>query len=591
MSEPVYQRNPPLLWDPRVSSSAVASAPLRASAVTGKKTAGSAQPAYRGWRYVVATAGMGILLFGLTAEYGNSAEWPKPRELVTRAVKRDEASTPQLEPLKVPDSQLEPIAWSGLERWTADDHSLAFTTFLASCRPLLRSSPANRETRPMYFALKHVCRRALDAGRLAKEQARLFFERNFRPLRIAKLGDNAGLLTGYYEPIVDGSRFPTPIFKVPIYRRPPDLVPPVNSTGLGFPNKGQSLRRTGSGELVPYYDRGEILDGALDGQHLEICWIKHQADVLLIQIEGSARVRLEDGTMLRINYDAHNGYPFVPVSRILIERNIIPRHEMSLERIREWMRANPVDAEKIWRQNRSFVFFRIVGLSDDREAVGAEGIPLTPGRSIAIDPLLHVYGTPFFLQAGRLLTAGNQSIRFDRLMIAQDTGSAIVGPARADIFWGAGEQAGRLAGGLQHPATFAMLVPREVDPVAAGARMPLPPEKPPLTGEANARTSLPKPATLVQAHRFGQADEFRRNLRPQSRQQSGCSGTSDPGQTPPFGRTVPNRHVRSASPLAAGADCGPSAKAAHAKEVAKRALSGFAPSTERKHLVTWHREN
>ena len=273
----------------------------------------------------------------------------------------------------------------------------------------------------MYFALKHVCRQALDAGRLANDQARRFFERNFRPLRIARLGDSAGLLTGYYEPTIDGSRFPTPIFKVPIYRRPPDLVPPLNSAGLGFPNKGQSLRRTSNGELVPYYDRGEILDGALDGRHLEICWIKDQMDALMIQIEGSARVRLEDGTMLRINYDAHNGYPFVPIIRILMERNIIPRQEVSLERIREWMRANPEDAEELRRQNRSFVFFRIVGLSDDRNAVGAQGVPLTPGRSIAVDPLLHVYGTPFFLQAGQPLTAKNRSIRFDRLMIAQDT--------------------------------------------------------------------------------------------------------------------------------------------------------------------------
>jgi membrane-bound lytic murein transglycosylase A len=369
------------------------------------------------------------------------------------------------------------------------------------------------------------------------------------------------------------------------------LVPPLNSTGLGFPNKGQSLRRTSNGELVPYYDRGEILDGVLDGQHLEICWIKDQADALMIQIQGSARVHLEDGTVLRINYDAHNGYPFVPVSRILIDRNIIPRQEMSLERIREWMRANPENAEEVRRQNRSFVFFRIVGLSDDREAVGAQGIPLTPGRSIAIDSLLHVYGTPFFLQAGLPLTTANRSIRFHRLMIAQDTGSAIVGPARADVFWGAGEKAGRLAGGLHHPAAFAMLVPREVDPVAAGARLPLPREKPPLTGEANARTSLPKPATLVQGRRFSQADEFGRNLRPQSRQQSECSGTSDLGRPSLRGRTEPNRHGRSASPVTAGADCGPGAKAAQTNEVAKHVLSGFASSTERKPVIIWRREN
>jgi membrane-bound lytic murein transglycosylase A len=318
----------------------------------------------------------------------------------------------------------------------------------------------------------------------------MFFERNFRPLRIAKLGENAGFLTGYYEAIVDGSRVPTGIFKVPIYRRPRDLVPPPNSAGPGFPNRGQSLRRTPSGELVPCYDRGQILDGALDG--IEICWIKDPTDALMIQIQGSARVRLEDGTMLRITYDAHNGYPYVPVGRILIERKIISREEMSLERIGEWMRANPQSAEEERRQNRSFVFFRIAGLSDDREAVGAQGVPLTPGRSIAVDNTLHVYGTPFFIQAGLPLANDRRTVSFDRLMIAQDTGSAIVGPARADIYWGAGDRAGHLAGGIRHPGRFALLVPRELDPVAAGKRMPLPPVKPPPAAKARVRPPWPK---------------------------------------------------------------------------------------------------
>jgi membrane-bound lytic murein transglycosylase A len=346
-----------------------------------------------------------------------------------------------------------------------DDHAAAFATFLASCRPLLRTSLSDGKKRPMYVALMHVCRQAVAAGRLSEEQARLFFERNFRPLHITKLGDSAGFLTGYYEPIVEGSRFPTGIFKVPIYRRPPDLVPPLHSAGPGFPNRGQSLRRTPSGALVPYYDRGEILDGALDGKHLEICWIKNQMDALVIQIQGSARVRLEDGTMLRINYDAHNGYPFVPIGRILIERNIIPRQQMSLERIHEWMRANPQSAEEVLRQNRSFVFFRIVGLSDDRVPIGAEGAPRDREA------------------------VGAQG--------AQDTGSAIVGPARADVFWGAGDRAGQLAGRVHHHGNFAMLVPRELDPVTAGARMPLPPQKPPAPAEANVRIRSPKSFTLL----------------------------------------------------------------------------------------------
>jgi membrane-bound lytic murein transglycosylase A len=463
--------------------------------------AGHCVPMYHHCRYTVVAVAVVTPLLLLPLQFAQSAAPPKA-QLPARSVEANGISTLQPEPLRLPNSALEPIEWNKLNGWRVDDHAAAFATFLTSCRPLLRASLPEGEKRPMYFALMQVCRQALAAGRLAEDQARLFFERNFRPLHITKLGDSAGFLTGYYEPIVDGSRFPTGIFKVPIYRRPPDLVPPLHSTGPGFPNRGQSLRRTTDGKLVPYYDRGEILDGALDGQHLEICWIKNQSDALVIQIEGSARVRLEDGTILRINYDAHNGYPFVPVSRILMKRNIIPRAEMSLERIREWMRANPQSAEQVLRQNRSFVFFRIVGLSDDREpkdaqgaphdreAVGAQGVPLTPGRSIAVDNALHVYGTPFFIQADLPLTGEKRSVAFDRLMIAQDTGSAIVGPARADIFWGAGDRAGQLAGHVHHPGSFALLVPRELDPVTAGARMPLPPAKPSFVAQAKVSTSL-----------------------------------------------------------------------------------------------------
>ena len=220
----------------------------------------------------VLIVGIVAQLVGLSAHAAAGVERKPQFAIFPPAIFGPSAAQP--EPLSLPDAALEPIEWNALKGWPEDDHAAAFATFLASCRPLIRSGLSQGEKRPMYPALIEVCRRALAAGRLTDDQARLFLERNFRPLRITKLGDNAGLLTGYYEPIVDGSRFPTGIFKVPIYRRPPDLVPPLHSAGPGFPNRGQSLRRTNSGALVPYYDRSEILDGALDGKHLEICWIK-----------------------------------------------------------------------------------------------------------------------------------------------------------------------------------------------------------------------------------------------------------------------------------------------------------------------------
>jgi membrane-bound lytic murein transglycosylase A len=265
---------------------------------------------------------------------------------------------------------------------------------------------------------------------------------------------------------------------VPLYRRPDDLVAPGERKGEAFPNRGPAFRRTNEGKLVPYYDRGEIEDGALDGRHLEICWLRDAFTALTIQIQGSARVRLEDGLIMRVNYAAHNGYPYTPIGRILIERNLVPREEMSLERIRQWMLDNPDQTKELRRKNQGFVFFRITGLADDSEPAGSEGVRLTAGRSIAVDRPLHAYGTPFFIEADLPLDGPATKTPWRRLTVAQDTGSAIVGPARADIYFGAGDDAGRVAGRVRQPARVAMLVPRALDPVEAGAHMPLPPPKP-----------------------------------------------------------------------------------------------------------------
>jgi membrane-bound lytic murein transglycosylase A len=389
------------------------------------------------------------------------------------------ANCGELALLKSPDMQYEPVEWTNLDGWAGDDHATAFASFLDSCRAL-KHRQANREPTAMSDALRAVCERAVAAIPLEEDGARKFFEDNFRALRINRLGDTDGFLTGYYEPIIEGSRVPTGEFTAPLYRRPPNLVASGRrKLGESFPSKGVKVgRRFGRRHIVPYYDRGEIEDGALDGWHLEICWVRSQVDVLFAQIQGSARIRLEDRTILRLNYDSHNGWPYVPVGRVLVERKLVPKDEVTMQRIREWMEANPDPAKDVRRQNKSYVFFRITDLSTEDEAVGAQGVPLVPGRSIAVDRSLHTYGTPFFISADLPIANEKVGTKFRRLMVAQDTGSAIVGPARADIYFGAGDEAARIAGRIRNPGQFVMLVPRELDPVVAAGDVPLPPERP-----------------------------------------------------------------------------------------------------------------
>src|SRR5205807_3840797 len=210
---------------------------------------------------------------------------------------------------------------------------------------------------------------------------------------------------------------------------------PPKKASLIFPNRGTVGRLNDKKQFEPYHDRLAIEEGALDGKNLEICYIADPFEAMSIQIQGSARVRLEDGTLLRLNYDGHNGHGYTAVGRILIERNLIPREEMSMDRIKRWMHANPDQAKEVRGTNRSFVFFRITGLNKTDEPIGAQGVPLDPGRSIAVDKT-HVYGTPFFIEAD-LPLEGARTTKFRRLMVAQDTGAAISGPARADLYWGA----------------------------------------------------------------------------------------------------------------------------------------------------------
>jgi membrane-bound lytic murein transglycosylase A len=377
------------------------------------------------------------------------------------------------EPLRIPDTMLEPGSFAALDGWSDEDHAAALRTFRNSCQPILKKRARALLGRHFEEALRQVCERLSKLDPSAdKAAARRFFEENFRPVRIARLGEESGFLTGYYEPEVEG-RAASDDFNVPIYRQPGGLFAKLRAA-VGKPVRHRIGRR-----VEGNFDRAAIEDGALKGRALELCWLKDSIDAFFIHIQGSARVRLEDGKLLRINYDASNGFHYTAVGRILIERGIIPREQMSMDAIRTYFAEEPDEAREIMRMNRSFVFFREVSeLPPDSEPAGAEGVNLVRERSIAVDKAIHVYGTPFWIDADLPIASEKPTTRFRRTMIAQDTGGAIIGPARADIYFGAGIDAGTVSGRIRHPGRFYMLVPKEADPAKRIDPVPLPLPRP-----------------------------------------------------------------------------------------------------------------
>lgn len=406
---------------------------------------------------------------------------------------------PRIElPLEIAGSQYIPLAFTDIAGWTQDDHLAAYNVFRTSCKPIAAQGAASADDKALGSSLRDPCRLARETTITDAATARLFFEAHFVPVQISRLGEGDGLVTGYYEPILEGSRTKTDVFSVPVYRRPSSLFVPGYKEGASeLPNHGPVYRKIGRRKLVPYYDRGEIEDGALADRGLEICWLKSETDLVFAQIQGSARIHLPDGTTLRLNYDGQNGYPYTSVGRVLIDRGLIPKEQMSMQKIREWMEDNPDLAKDVRRQNRAYVFFRETDLSDEDEPVGAQGVPLTPGRSIAVDASLHVYGTPFFIEGELPIDSASAKTPFHRLMIAQDTGSAIVGPARADLYFGSGADAGKVSGRLKHSLHFVMLVPKRLDPVARGRKVPVPDPRP--SEEIAREVAETEPEELAQA--------------------------------------------------------------------------------------------
>jgi peptidoglycan lytic transglycosylase A len=375
--------------------------------------------------------------------------------------------------LNLRNARIESLSFSTLAGWTDDDHAVAFDTFLKSCRAIVNGTRAMRSARPFYGALFKVCERAVAAGQLDRDHARAFFENNFKPVRVTPAGQTAGFFTGYYETEVDGSRFPSDEYTIPIYAAPAETV-----------RKHQS-------KAFADLDRTRIEDGALAGKELEICYIKNPVDAFFAQIQGSTRVKLDNGKLLRLNYIASNGMPYTPVGKFLIDRGIVSKEEMSMDKIREFMEANPDEGKELRRKNRSFVFFQETPLGTQDECIGAQGVPLTPGRSLAVDKRIHIYGTPVWIDAELPIESEKPETKFRHLLFAQDTGSAIVGPARADIYFGHGEEISHIAGRIKQNGQFVMLAPRSVviSGTAVATNVPLPKPRPAMIVTAAARSA------------------------------------------------------------------------------------------------------
>jgi membrane-bound lytic murein transglycosylase A len=370
------------------------------------------------------------------------------------------------------------LPFSALADFPKDDHLAAFQAFLVSCAAIVEDRAPLRQGVPPSAALRNVCRRALTKNPRDGAEARQFFETNFRPYRIvpdrngAKMETGhakAGFLTGYYEPVVNGSLEKTPEFAAPILARPDDLVTLAEGETLpGLPPSLRGARRLEDGTLVPYFNRAEIEAGALEGHTKPLVYLRDPVEVFLIQVQGSARVRLADGRLLRLVYAGRNGQPYSSIGRILIEEGQIAPDAMSLAALKGWIRAHgqkPGEAgAALMARNKSFIFFQFdETLAPESGPIGGAGVSLTPLRSIAVDRTIWAYGLPVWIVAD-LPWQKQQAAPFHRLMIAQDTGSAIVGPARADIFFGSGDDAGARAGDIRHDGDFIILLPVEEGP-------------------------------------------------------------------------------------------------------------------------------
>jgi membrane-bound lytic murein transglycosylase A len=357
---------------------------------------------------------------------------------------------------------LAPVAFADLPGWQADRQSEAIPALLRSCMSLAQrqdSAPAGPgDAFGRVVDWRPACAAAGSVPSGDDDAARLYFDRWFKPFRALNGDRPTGFLTGYYEPELRGSRAADARYWVPLYRRPADLV----TAELGdFRDTFRGERIAGrvvDGRLRPYANRAAIDAGALAGQGLELLWVDDPVDAFFLHVQGSGRVVLADGSVVRVGYAAANGHTYTAIGRELIARGEVAREAMSMQAIRDWLAAHPAEAKSVMAANASFVFFREL---EGDGPVGSQGVVLTPGRSLAVDTRFMALGAPVWIDSLDPLTP---DVPLRRLMVSQDTGGAIRGPLRGDVFWGNGSDAAARAGRMQSSAELYVLLPAAAVP-------------------------------------------------------------------------------------------------------------------------------
>lgn len=342
---------------------------------------------------------------------------------------------------------LQRVDWTDVVGWQEDNPGLALGALLESCSAL--------RWRPQW---QSACEEAATMKQASETEVRSFFERNFEPHQVSKPdGTTEGLMTGYYVPDLRGSRVASEAYPYPLYQRPNDLLA-IDLSDVYPDLSNYRLRgRIEGNRVVAYWDRSEI-EGPqrpLVGQ--ELFWVSDPVELFFLQIQGSGRIMFDDGQRVMVNYADQNGHPYKSIGKYLIDRGAMPRSKMSMQNIRSWARNNPDEVDDLLNQNPSYVFFRALP-ADVKSPPGALGVPLTPGRSLAVDRRHIPLGAPVFVDT--FWPNSDKPLR--RLMMAQDTGGAIKGQIRGDFFWGLGDQAGAQAGRMKQTARFWVLLPREV---------------------------------------------------------------------------------------------------------------------------------